>query len=86
MRSKTIILILLAAVLISCSPVHVRMFPGAHRFPPTSPQYVDLLRREPPRPHIAFAEIVGIIPAEGSAAARSSGSSAIGQLVSAPTP
>ncbi len=58
MRSKTIILILLAAVLISCSPVRVHMFPGAHRFPPTSPQQVDLLRREPPRPHVAFAEIV----------------------------
>ena len=58
MRSKTVLLILLAAVLISCSPVNVRWFPGAHRFPPTSPQFVDLLRREPPRPYIAFAEIV----------------------------
>jgi hypothetical protein len=58
MRNRTILLILAAAVLMSCSPVHVRMFPGAHRFPPTSPDRVDLLRREPPRPHIAFAEIV----------------------------
>jgi hypothetical protein len=58
MKSKAIVLILLAAVLISCSPVRVHMFPGAHRFPPTSPQAVDLLRREPPRPHIAFAEVV----------------------------
>ncbi len=58
MRNKVIVLALLAAVLISCSPVHIRMFPGAGRFPATSPQSVDLLRREPPRPHIAFAEIV----------------------------
>jgi len=57
MRSKAIVLVLLAAVLVSCSPVRVRMFPGVGHFPPTSPQSVDLLRREPPRPHIAFAEI-----------------------------
>jgi hypothetical protein len=58
MRLKILALIVLAAVFVSCSPVKVRMFPGADRFPPTSPQSVDLLRREPPRPHIAFAEIV----------------------------
>jgi hypothetical protein len=58
MRSKIIVLVLLAAVLVSCSPVRVRMFPGTGHFPPTSPQSVDLLRREPPRPHIAFAELV----------------------------
>jgi hypothetical protein len=57
MRSKAIVLVLLAALLICCSPVRVRMFRGVGHFPPTSPQSVDLLRREPPRPHIAFAEI-----------------------------
>jgi hypothetical protein len=58
MRSKILVLVVLAAVVVSCSPVRVRMFPGAAHFPPTSPQSVDLLRSEPPRPHIAFAEIV----------------------------
>lgn len=58
MRSKAIVLVLLVAVLVSCSPVRVRMFPGAPHFPSTSPQSVDLLRREPSRPHVAFAEIV----------------------------
>lgn len=58
MRSKILVLVVLAAVVVSCSPVRVRMFPGAAHFPPTSPQSVDLLRREPPRPHIAFAEVV----------------------------
>ncbi len=58
MRSKIIVLILLAAVLVSCSPVRVHMYRGAPHFRPTSPQSVDLLRREPPRPHIAFAELV----------------------------
>ena len=58
MRKKIIVLAVLAAVLISCSPVRVRMFPRVGHFPPTSPQSVDLLRREPPRPLIAFAEFV----------------------------
>jgi hypothetical protein len=58
MRSKVIVLVLSVAVLVSCSPVRVRMYPGAPHFPATSPQSVDILRREPPRPHIAFAEIV----------------------------
>lgn len=58
MKKEAIVLVVLAAVLVSCSPVRVRMFPGAGHFPPTSPQSVELLRREPPRPHIAFAELV----------------------------
>jgi hypothetical protein len=58
MRSKVILLVLMAAVLVSCSPVRIHMYPGAPHFRPTSPQSVDLLRREPPRPHIAFAELV----------------------------
>jgi len=58
MKHKIVILAVLAAFLVSCSPVRVRMFPGADRYPRTSPESVDLLRREPPRPHVAFAEIV----------------------------
>ena len=58
MRSKAFVLVLLVAVLVSCSPVRVRMFPGTPHFRSTSPQSVDLLRREPSRPHIAFAELV----------------------------
>lgn len=58
MRSKAIVLLLFAALLVSCSPVRVRMFPGAPHFRATSPESVDLLRREPLRPHVAFAEIV----------------------------
>jgi hypothetical protein len=58
MRAKALVVVLLAAMLVSCSPVRVHMFPGAPHFRPTSPESVDLLRREPPRPHVAFAEIV----------------------------
>jgi hypothetical protein len=58
MKYKIAILVVLAAFFVSCSPVRVRMFPGADRYPQTSPESVDLLRREPPRPHVAFAEIV----------------------------
>ena len=58
MKARILALAVLALILVSCSPVKVRLFPGAPRFAATSPEAVDLLRREPPRPHVAFAEIV----------------------------
>jgi hypothetical protein len=58
MKKKLVLLVLFAAFIFSCAPaLRVHYFPGAPKYPPTSPSSVDLLRHEPGRPHNAFAEI-----------------------------
>ena len=58
MMKKAVVLSVLMLVLVSCAPpLRVYYYPGARHYPPTSPQSVDLLRAEPRRPHVAFAEI-----------------------------
>lgn len=55
---KTAVLFVLVFLLASCAPpLRVHFFPGARRYPPTSPSSVDILRSELLRPHEAFAEI-----------------------------
>jgi hypothetical protein len=56
MMKKTVVLLALMFLIVSCAPpLRVSYFPGARRYPPTSPSSVDLLRDEPHRPHLAFA-------------------------------
>ena len=58
MKHKWVLLFVLAALLAACAPaLRVRYFRGAPDFPRTRPEAVDLLRGEPRRPHVAFAEI-----------------------------
>lgn len=58
MKKKLVLLFVLAAFLAACSPgLRVHYFRGAPDFPRTRPESVDLLRGEPRRPHVAFAEI-----------------------------
>jgi hypothetical protein len=58
MKTKPVALAVLAVFLFSCAPaLRVHYFPGARAYPPTAPGSVDLLRVEPRRPHVAFAEI-----------------------------
>jgi len=57
MNKKLALLFLLGALLAACSPLRVYHFRGAPGFPSTRPEAVDLLRFEPRRPHVAFAEI-----------------------------
>lgn len=58
MGKKFWLIFVLALVIVSCAPaLRVHYFPGAPDYPPTSPGSVDLLRFEPRRPHVAFAEI-----------------------------
>jgi hypothetical protein len=58
MKKNLFLLLVLAAFLAACSPaLHVKHFRGAPDFPRTRPEAVDLLRHEPSRPHVAFAEI-----------------------------
>jgi hypothetical protein len=58
MKNKLVLLFVLAAFMAACAPaLRVYHFRGAPGFPPTRPEAVDLLRFEPQRPHMAFAEI-----------------------------
>jgi hypothetical protein len=58
MKRTFLVLMIVAAFILSCAPpLRVRHFPGARRYPSTPPQTVDLLRHEPRRPHDAFAVI-----------------------------
>jgi hypothetical protein len=58
MMKKTVVLLALLFLIVSCAPpLRVSFFPGSRRYPPTSPSSVDLLREEPRRPHQAFAVI-----------------------------
>ena len=58
MKYKLLFLVLGVIFLISCMPqVYVNYYPGFHRFPPTDPSSVELLRHEPGRRHIRFAEV-----------------------------
>ncbi len=58
MKKKLVLLFVLAAFAAACSPaLRVHYFRGAPDFPRTRPESVDLLRGEPRRPHVAFAEI-----------------------------
>jgi hypothetical protein len=58
MKNKVLLLVLLAAFVVSCAPaLKVNYLPGGRHYPPTSPQSVDLLRAEPRRSHDAFAVI-----------------------------
>jgi len=58
MMKKTVVLLVLVFLIVSCAPpLRVSFFPGSRRYPPTSPSSVDLLREEPRRPHLAFAVI-----------------------------
>ena len=67
MKKRMVILPLLAAFVVSCAPaLRVHHFHGAPDFPSTKPEAVDLLRFEPRRPHVAFAEIRYDPPARAS--------------------
>jgi hypothetical protein len=58
MKKKWLLLFVLAAFITACAPaLRVNYFPGARHYPPTPPRSVDLLRMEPRRPYVAFAEI-----------------------------
>jgi hypothetical protein len=58
MKKKWVVLFVLAAFMFACAPaLRVHYFRGAPDFPRTRPEAVDLLRGEPRRPHVAFAEI-----------------------------
>jgi len=66
MNKKLVLFFVLAGFMAACSPLHVYHFRGAPGFPPTRPEAVDLLRGEPRRPHVAFAEIRYEPPARAS--------------------
>ena len=58
MKKKLVLLFVLAAFMAACSPgLRVHYFRGAPEFLRTRLEAVDLLRYEPRRPHVAFAEI-----------------------------
>jgi hypothetical protein len=57
MNKKLVMLFALAVFMAACSPLSVHYFRGAPDFPRTDPSRVDLLRYEPRRPYVAFAEI-----------------------------
>lgn len=57
MKKRLALLFALGVLLAACSPLRVTHFRGAPGFPRTRPEAVDLLRFEPRRPHVAFAEI-----------------------------
>ena len=58
MKKKLLLLVILAAFIVSCAPaLRVNYFPGHRVYPPTMPRSVDLLRAEPRRAHDAFAAI-----------------------------
>ena len=58
MKNRMVLLFVLAAFAAACAPgLRVYHFRGAPGFSPTRPEAVDLLRAEPRRPHVAFAEI-----------------------------
>ena len=64
-RIALIWVVLLAVA--ACAPaLRVHHFRGAPDFPPTRPEAVDLLRFEPRRPYVAFAEIRYDPPARAS--------------------
>jgi hypothetical protein len=56
MNKKLVLLFVLASFMAACSP-GLRVHYFAPDFPRTRPEAVDLLRGEPRRPHVAFAEI-----------------------------
>jgi hypothetical protein len=67
MKQKWVLLFVLAAFITACAPaLRVHYFRGAPDFPRTRPEAVDLLRGEPRRPHVAFAEIRYDPPARAS--------------------
>lgn len=67
MKKKLLLLFVLAAFMAACTPaLRVHYFRGAPDFPRTRPEAVDLLRGEPRRPHVAFAEIRYDPPARAS--------------------
>jgi hypothetical protein len=67
MKKKWVLLFVLAAFMAACAPaLRVHYFRGAPDFPRTRPEAVDLLRGEPRRPHVAFAEIRYDPPARAS--------------------
>lgn len=67
MIKKLVLLLVLAAFMAACAPgLRVYHFRGAPGFPSTRPEAVDLLRFEPRRPHVAFAEIRYDPPARAS--------------------
>ena len=58
MLKKLVALFILALFAVACAPaLRVHYFAGASGYPPTDPSSVDLLRVEPRRPYVAFAEI-----------------------------
>jgi len=58
MKKRLLMLVILAAFIVSCAPaLRVNYFPGHRVYPPTMPRSVDLLRAEPRRAHDAFAVI-----------------------------
>ncbi|HUU04720.1 MAG TPA: hypothetical protein VMZ49_02465 [Patescibacteria group bacterium] len=59
MKKKLWLIFVLALVIVSCAPaLRVHHFAGGPGYPPTAPESVDLLRAEPRRPYVAFAEII----------------------------
>jgi len=58
MKKKVWLIFVLALVIVSCAPaLRVHYFGGKPGYPPTAAESVDLLRAEPRRPYVAFAEI-----------------------------
>lgn len=67
MKKKVFLVFVLTLFAVSCAPsLRVHYFRGAPGFPRTRPEAVDLLRGEPRRPHVAFAEIRYEPPARAS--------------------
>jgi hypothetical protein len=59
MLKRLAALFILALLAVACAPaLRVRHFAGAPGYPPTDPSSVDLLRMEPRRAYVAFAEII----------------------------
>ena len=58
MKNKYVGIVFVILFAAACSrSLRVHYFPGVPDYPRTSPASVDLLRVEPLRPHVAFAEI-----------------------------
>ena len=59
MLKKTVALFVLALLAAACAPaLRVHYFGGKPGYPSTAAESIDLLRAEPRRPYVAFAEII----------------------------
>ena len=85
MLKKLVALFILALFAVACAPALRVHYFGRAGYPPTDPSSVDLLRVEPRRPHVAFAEI-RYDPPQRMSRARWSGNCAARERPLAPTP